>query len=258
MRKRRIALAFLVGHTLLASAALAAPGLRLSWDHCAADGLVANKAFACDTNAGSQILVGSFELAAPVPFVTGLEMAMDFASTSDAVPAWWQFVDAANCRSTALTLPPVPPIGTSACIDLLGDTAAGGLGSYTTGLDGPNIARLTLATVGQGVFDANAGVEYFAFGLAITNQKTVGAAACGGCSKPMCIGLAEVRVHTSVTANDVNLLGGPESGVTWQGAQFTQYVVIRRPSRANSTITCLAAGVPTRRETWGAVKSLYH
>jgi len=257
-RTRILLLAVLAGALASVAPAAADPGLRLSWDHCAADGPVANKAFACDTNIGSELLFGSFELPVDVPGVRGLEFAMDIAPTSDVLPAWWEFGGAGACRGTSLSLLAVPPVPSGTCVDLLGDGATGGLGSFTTGLDGPNIVRFTAGVfVLAPGFDAAAGTDYFGFVLAIHNQKTVGSGACGGCDVPVCVGWAEIVARTAVTANDLELVGGPGSGVTWEGALFAQYVVIRRPARANSTITCLAQEVATRRETWGHVKGLY-
>jgi hypothetical protein len=73
----------------------------------------------------------------------------------------------------------------------------------------------------------------------------------------MCIGLVEIRVLSAAFENDVTLLGGLESGVTFQGAHFLQFDVERRPARANSTIVCSTTSVPTRGETWGRLKALY-
>src|SRR5262245_30920823 len=234
MRWHARILACISGLALCAASAAAAPGLRLSWDHCAADGLVANKAFACDTNAGVELLFGSFELPVDVPGVSGLEIAMDIAPTSELLPAWWEFVTVGTCRAASLTLLAVPPVPPTACADLLGDGAGGGFGTFHIGFDGPNIVRLTAAIATPAPYpDATLETDYFGFALVIRNQKTVGAGACAGCDVPVCVGLAEIRVLSVDFANDVDLLGGPESGVTWQGAHLLQYEVIRRPSRAN-------------------------
>jgi hypothetical protein len=259
LRHTRIQLlAVLAGALASVAPAAADPGLRLSWDHCAADGLVANKAFACDTNTGTELLFGSFELPVDVPGVQGLEFSMDIAPTSDVLPAWWELGGVGACRGTSLSLLAVPPVPSGTCVDLMGDGATGGLGSFTTGLDGPNIVRFTAGVfVPAPGFDAAAGTDYFGFVLAIHNQKTVGSGACGGCNIPVCVGLAEIRAHTAVTANDLELVGGPGSGVTWQGAHLLEYVVVRRPARANSTIVCSTTGVPTRAETWGRLKALF-
>src|SRR5690349_1796199 len=61
MRRARALLLALPALLAVASAAHAA-GVSLRWNDCYGDGGVQNKNFACDTNAGSQTLVGSFTL----------------------------------------------------------------------------------------------------------------------------------------------------------------------------------------------------
>src|SRR5262249_45818889 len=153
-------------------------------------------------------------------------------------------------RAASLTLLAVPPVPPTACADLLGDGAGGGVGAFHIGFDGPNIRRLA-AAIAPPAPDPAAPPRpgHFGLSLVVRNQKTVGAGACAGCDVPVCVGLAEIRVLSVDFANDVDLLGGPESGVTWQGAHLLQYEVIRRPSRANSTIVCSTTDVPVRAET---------
>src|SRR5262245_27652538 len=77
---------------LHASPSAAAPGLSLAWDHCRSEATaVQNKMFACDTNTGSQTLVGSFALTFPVERVAATEVVLQLAPDGSVIPAWWQF-----------------------------------------------------------------------------------------------------------------------------------------------------------------------
>src|SRR5690349_13517937 len=114
---RRLPAALLLATALVATPCLAASSTRMSWDHCAADGRVANRTFACDTNAGSELLVGSFEMDQASTQVSGEEVTIDVVSSAATMPAWWQYMDPATCRRTSLTWLTAPSPGPSACVD---------------------------------------------------------------------------------------------------------------------------------------------
>src|SRR5262245_62880309 len=100
---------WLVASALLAVApvtsARAGDELYLRWDNCFGDGGAYNKVFACDTNSGSETLVGSFRLAATTDSVAGLEINVDLAALGPAIPDWWSMRQSspAGCRPTSLT-----------------------------------------------------------------------------------------------------------------------------------------------------------
>jgi hypothetical protein len=54
--------------------------LNLRWDKCFGDGGVQYRDFACDTNVGVELLVGTFELAADLQAVNGLECFLDIGA----------------------------------------------------------------------------------------------------------------------------------------------------------------------------------
>src|SRR5262249_19873423 len=58
----------------------AAEGVNLRWDQCFGDGGAQFRDFACDTNAGSERIVGSFALATDMPNVSGLELHLHVGS----------------------------------------------------------------------------------------------------------------------------------------------------------------------------------
>jgi hypothetical protein len=72
--------------------------------------------FACNTNTGSSALVGTFELAADLPAVNGMECYLSIGSASAHAA---RVVEIRNtresCRQTALSVMPALPAGSAAC-----------------------------------------------------------------------------------------------------------------------------------------------
>jgi len=241
---------------LLPLCASAGEGVNLAWNHCLGEGTgVQNAVFACDTNAGSHVLVGSFVLGANLPTVSGFESVTDLVSASPVLPAWWEFRNAGSCRQGSLTASLSPDPANVVCVDWSNGAAAGGLAAYcvtATGCaDSPAAANAARIKVVGAVSVANiqnlsAGVEYFVFSLAIDHAKTVGAGACTGCSTPVCLVLNSILCARPVGLGDHKISGGTAPGTnfaTWQGG-------------AVAGIGCPAA-TAVRRSHWSAVKALY-
>lgn len=265
----------LLALALLASPAAAGtspPGVNLNWDRCFGDGSVQYKQFACDTNTGSERLVGSFELAQDWPGVTGIEITLDLGSLSDPLPAWWRFFNAGSCRQTALTAVLVPPTGAAACVDWAQGEAAGGVAGYQTSVYGNNRMRLKLGTAVAIPHDLFAGQEYFQFTLNIAHARTVGTGACSGCTDPVVIFLSLSKVVAGLSGMQLLNRGANDTGsqwVSWQNGypanvtlpevcvpgsippdhcllnQETQFSVVPYPA------------TPARTSTWGALKARY-
>ena len=247
------------------------PGVNLRWDSCFGDGGVLYRDFACDTNAGSERLVGSFELAADIPIVTALEIYVTVGSASPTLPAWWQFKNTATCRQTSLAFTTSPPVGAVNCEDWGSGQASGGIGAYNIGATGPNRASLGgVAAVPAPGGPLYAGVEYFAFSLTINHSKTVGAGACAGCQEPVVIFLSAI----DVVAPGLSLLlnkGANYSGSQWASWQHGYPLNVIQscaptpgfpidpncPKRLTYFDVVPYSVTPTRTKTWGAVKSLY-
>ena len=247
-----------------ASPAVAAPGIGLAWNQCFGEaGAVQNAAFACDTNTGSHRLEASFELSSPMSIVIGVEMVFDLASASPTLPSWWQLFYAGSCRPTSLAADFLPDPGDVQCTDWSVGLSAGGLGGYCTaanatpvgcGLPGQplNTARIKGITAVASQFAQDlAGLHpYFAFGIRINHEKTVGDGACGGCTVPVCIVFNSINV---VARNNVEnrYLTAPQAPganfVTWQGGGAPV---------VGTAIGCPAA-TAVRRSSWGEMKSLY-
>ena len=239
---------------LTASLASAAQGVNLRWSSCFGDGGVQARTFACNSNLGTNQLVGSFELGADILQSSGQEIVIDLASSGSApLPAWWQFKNVGTCRSSSLSMNVTISASAVNCFDWAVGAATGGLGAYNIGERGPNTARIKIAIAvpASGLADLAAGTEYFSYNLLINNAKTVGTTACAGCQTGVCIVFNSIKCTTQIAAND-RTISGPTNGTdsnfaTWQGGGVP--VV--------GQVSGCGAATPTRNATWGAVKSLY-
>lgn len=236
-------LAGLMQVVALCPPAVAQSGINLSWDDCGAFGSE-SKTFACDTNAGSVAMVGSFAATLPPGVMAAAwEMILDLQSAGTVLPDWWMFAGAGSCRTSALQASFDFTSGLASCGDYFGGVTIGGI-SYQAGFGAANRARVQLVTLdpagGTAVQPPVPGVEYYMFKLTILFDKTVGSGSCEGCGEGVCIVLNEVR-FVDLSQNDV-ILTAPllRNHVTWQGG-----------------IPDCPAATPVRNRTWGAVKSLY-
>ena len=236
-----------------ASVAAAGAGVGLRWLACNGDGGAANRSFACNSNSGTNLLVGTFELGADLPGTVGTEIVIDFASADPTLPAWWTFKNAGTCRTASLTMNSTISASAVNCLDWANGAAAGGIGAYNIGARGANTARLVaaLAVAADAAADLVPGTEYFSFNMNINNAKTVGTGSCAGCQTAVCIVFNSINVVPPAPAVGIKLTG-PSNGfdadfASWQGGAG---VVV-------GGVTGCGAATPTSNKTWGAVKSLY-
>ena len=256
----RTALA-LLAFSLATAPAHAQQGLNLAWLRCYGEGLGAqNLAFACNTNLGSRVLVGSFKLSTDMAKVIGTEITLQLASAGPTLPAWWQFFSTGACRQNSMFVNFNANAADVVCLDYLDGQSIGGIGAYCTvafpcvGGAPPSansaVIKAIHAVQATSAMDVLAGVENFDFNLVINNGRTVGTGSCGGCSTPVCIVLNSINV---VAQDNVEhrFLSTPtvpgSNAVTWQGGGG----VVVGPN-----VGCPAA-TATQRSTWGSVKSLY-
>lgn len=244
---------------LAPTGAHAAQGLNLRWTHCLGDGGVQNMAFACNTNVGTRFLHGSFELASAMSDVIGTEIILQLAADSPTLPAWWDFHNLGSCRQPAFSAMSTPDPTDVFCVDWTGGAAIGAIGAYCTVSHpcitpppGANVAVIKAINAVQPDFaaDLEAETEYYDFTLRMTLQRTVGAGSCAGCTVPVCIVLNSINVVALDNAEQrfISTPTTPGSNhVTWQGGGSPD---------VGGIIGCPAA-TPTRRSTWGAVKTLY-
>ena len=226
-------------------------GIALRWNRCfGEEGAEFVRSFACDTNLGSESLVGSFALPWDMPQVSGIEIVMDVMTyagvpgvpSGGPLPAWWQFRNVGSCRLTSLNMLTVGIEPDVVCTPLWtsGDEASG-IGGYHLSIQGmQGTARLiaVAAVPQQSVFLALGGVEYNAFTIRINHAKTLGTGACDGCLVPMQVLLRSVNV-VPVSPASAFRLTDPMDG------------------ERSSYVLWGTGPVPTKRSSWSAVKSLY-
>ena len=261
---RPLSLALLLATAVLAAPAFAAPGPKLSWDRCAADGRVANRTFACDTDAGSENLVFSFDPAEARTYRLGVEGTIHVQSSSGSLPSWWLLSGAGACRIGTLSLQTTPGTPPVSCIDAYQGQFAGGIGAYVADGIGPGswLIKVAVASAPGILWDITPGNEYFAFRLALSHSKTV--SGCGGCDVPVCLAFGKVKITGASGDDDLTMYaggtgpGGGASTVTWQGAYVNGYTSIFERTADFAQILCLHDdSSPARASTWGAVKALY-
>ena len=274
MRRSRpqLAIMLVVAATTCAHAAAPnAPGVNLRWDQCYADGGAWNKNFACDTNAGSDRMVGSFELAtAPAQPLTGFIAYLNVNSVAD-LPSWWHFKNFGTCRQNSLALATTPPAGAVNCVDWGNGQAVGGIGAYSITFGVPGVGayiQVPTAVPLSELFTPQPGQEYFAFSLTFNHAKTVGTGSCSGCQTPVVIFLSAIRFWNQ-TGPDILV----NQGANWTGSQYVSW---QQGYPTNITRGCGSTGafgfcewpyvhfdtVPydvtsARPTTWGALKALY-
>lgn len=252
--KRSLLATSVLAAMLFARPSAAAGGVNLAWSNCASEGGTVNRTSACNSNTGFSTLTGSFVPDADIAGVTGIECVLyvivgDGTST---IPPWWELDGLGDCRSGSLSANAAVSAANTVCIDWAGGTAVeGGLAAYTGGgyhINPANQPAVRMMVLGFAVPPAGAAdlvntQEYFAFNIRIFNASTLGTPSCGGCTAPACIVLNSIRVATPESGVGQVLSSGTFAGsnfATWQGVG---------PS---------CALVPTKKATWGGVKSLYH
>src|SRR5262249_20837927 len=187
---------------LLATSAARAGTMNLRWSACFGDGGTVNRAFACDTNLGSEQLLATFILSAPVDSVQQLVGIVRFAFAGTTIPTWWEFGSGGQCRSSSLATSVNLPAGSISGIDYA-DGARDTQYLYQPGF-AFNTTQLVVYSpfIPQGVFDLVAGQEYLAFTVVINHQRTVGAGACGGCSVGVCMAFGNMQLMRASTRNN--------------------------------------------------------
>lgn len=235
-----------------AAAAASASGLNIAWNDCLGVGGTTNKAFACNTNAGSNVVVVSFDPPATIPTVVGGSAVIDLQSASTPLPSWWQLAPG-GCRDGALHL---DLVGSSqGCADPWQGAATGSV-SYLPGFGGPSRARIR---VSWGFPEALAvqvepGNEYFAFKLILDRTNSVGLGSCSGCVDPVCLLLTSVWLYQPLGVGDTPICYPLNANfLSWQGGAIGAPGC--PPAQDPPQSDCLAT--PAVRRSWGLVKSLY-
>ena len=241
-----------VSAMLMTASPVLAGGVNLAWNNCASEGGVANRVGACNSNAGTNTLTGSFVPSADFAGVIGVEIVVDLIAGDGvaALPPWWEINGVGACRAGSLTPNANVNAGNTICNDWASGASVGGLAAYNTSgsvapINQPAHRRILMgfAVAVASAADLSAAKEYFAFNANISNAKSVGAGACSGCATPVCIVLNSINIVGGAATHQF-VSGGATAAdgdkATWQGVG---------PS---------CALVRTQNATWGQVKALYH
>ena len=241
-----------------------ASGLNLGWSSSTAvndcpnqAASTANKNFACNTNAGASILIGSVVAPAGLVTVVGQAMIVDYQEASATLSDWWNFnTDPQNgaigCRgnptsSANLTMSFDPLIDDGFCGNLWQTNAASAF-SYQPNTPAAGSGRLTMVgaiptSLGGPM---TAGTEWYSFRLIIDNRHTIAGAlpVCTGCADGVCFAFNYLEIdNTAGVGTNAFIQTADPSG--------------RQMVTANIASNPPCTGVPTKRTTWGQVKSLY-
>lgn len=235
-----------------AGVAIAGPykGINLGWFDCPNQGAYQfTRQFACDSNEGSQTLVGSFVAPAGMEAVTGFAAVIDVRTLGGVAGGWWDLRAAlpAGCRPTSMTSSFDFTGGPFGCHDYWQAGAMGGSSAQVP--SGNNVRLMTTAALPLGdsrIGPITAGTEVYVFKLTINNARTVGPGSCAGCSGEACILLNSILV-TQTSGHPNITISNPAASmyVLWQGWSTTD------PSQACPFFS------PTKNRTWGAIKAVY-
>jgi len=219
-----------------------AQGINLSWTDCGTNG-VDNLAFGCASTSGQRQLISSFHAPAGMTAVNGLELQIRMQTSGAALGTWWD----ATCRpassitfSNDFSLAP----GSGLCNQYF-EASAVATSFYVPNDGGPNRALFTHAhslIEGFGPLPGLGPSEVYASRIQINNASTTTCS--GGCLDGACLHLDRVAVTQvpGTPGGDFELTTpGTRNWVTWQGG---------------GGLNCPDA-TPTKKATWGTIKSLY-
>jgi hypothetical protein len=234
------------------------PLVHLAWDDCGAAG-TSVKTFACNTNAGTQTLVVSFVPPTGITQFIGITVHLSLLpADGDAasLPAWWNLATG-GCRAGILNSSfDYSSAGPFHCANPWGSVPLGGIGSNPLG---------TITVIGAiPTVEAHAldpALEYYGPKIVVQNVKTSGAGACGGCSTPVGFyvgGVTLNQVSGSYSYEfDYRVPGVVPAVATWQCAGTPNLAFDFRYGYSLLGWDFPGCATPTRRPTWGGLKSLY-
>ena len=234
---------------LLFAAPASASGINLSWDDCGAFG-TGNRDFACDTNAGEDVLVGSFSFPFAVSMIAS-EIVIDLYAPCPAFQEWWA-MRTGLCRSGSLLYSFDFTGGPGSCYDYWQGAALGGISMDAPVGNRSRIKVLAALPAGSPINPIPVETEIYTFKARINHAKTVAPGACDGCQTGMCILLNSIKL-VQPSPEPSYFLTNPDirQVVTWQSAYFL-------PGEFHLPAQCVGdCPVPARNRTWGEIKSLY-
>jgi hypothetical protein len=225
-------------------AAAGAGALNLSWNDCGLAG-ADNRTSLCNTNSGTNTLVGSFYAPCCVSAASANEVVIDVQTSGLALSRWWE-LRAGLCRPASLTASPDFSGGPFTCYDYWAGFASSGVSADPPIGNRIRIKVLVALPAGHAQIGPIAeGTETYSFKVNINNAKTVGLGACAGCPDQACIVLNSIKINQPVgSPGGSKFISAPgdRNYATWQGW---------------TTGGDCGGKTPARNQTWGSVKALY-
>ncbi len=225
---------------LAANMAVAA-GINLSWNDCGSAGTDC-LTFACDANTGPEFaFVGSF---VPPPGVTAPQyMEAHVRIISDAAPGslpdWWRVGSLTECRGFSLQADTL--FGTT-CANVLRGAVFLPAFSYSANSPVMGEASMVVSVLFPELAPPlDPGVEHYAFMMHFDRAKTTGPGACAGCD-----------VGVQIVLNHIDIFQDP--AVQVEPVVVDQYMKSNKIGW-NNPAYCF--WTPTKRSSWGQVRSLY-
>ena len=218
-------------------------GINLFWHDCSETGSTL-QAFACNTNAGYQVLYVSLVPPQDLPQLGGVEVMLRMRVSAPALPDWW-LTGAGQCRQDAITCSFDPAENFSSCADIWQGTPNVSVFLAAPGEFWPNslVLRGTAWVPSGSELNVVAdGTELQVCRFVIQRAKSTGVNSCTGCELEACLALIECRLYQPEGVGNVTLTDPAVSNwVVWQG---------------DASLPC-PLSVPTLNRSWGAVKGMY-
>ena len=217
-----------------------AAGINLAWSNCYPTGL-ADLGSACDiaSNANFYELYGSVISGVAIPDLASQADVIDMQVANPVLDDWWM-LDTGACRYNSLVIQFQGFTNVTTCSKTLFGGSIVPLFDWASKFASPNRARLRLVCSRTTGIAMSATTQYQLFRIYIDGEHSAfdpadpGTPVCSGCSDQATI------VFTSCQLQGLS------------GSTF----LITAPDQRNH-VTWQANPVPTRRQTWGRVKSLY-
>jgi hypothetical protein len=246
------------GFSLLSAAYASAAGLNLSWSFCGTAGTF-NMSDPCDQNTllTSWHLFGSAvspqAIPTGTPLFTGHRSWVYFQNANPTLDDWWKMAPG-DCRAGQYAIAHTSSTmgGGAPCVKtIMGSAPITSMNGWTdnSGPNPVNTARLEMIAARSdagGTVSSNS--QYMMFDLTIlgagaaADPNDPSAPVCAGCADAACIVYRQAELNRA--DGSAIIVTGPfqRQAVTWQGGVVPG-------------VDCLST--PTRKSTWGQLKSLY-
>jgi hypothetical protein len=222
-----------------------AAGLNLGWNDCPGGATYAlTRTFACNTNMGTNTMVGSFVAPAGVAMMSANEIVIDVKTSAGTFPAWWA-LGTGMCRAGSLSASFDFTPGPFTCYDYWQGGAVGAIlmNAAPVGTKARIKAICALPAGDPRITAVPEGLHVYSFKANLNNARTLGGT-CPGCAAEMCIVLNQITINQSQPHPSQMPITNPavSQHVVWQSF--------------NGFGGCPLA-TPAKSQTWGSIKALY-